>query len=93
MPYDNLIGQLDKARDNFGKPVGLLIHQAVACPFELNHPGDVYPLGQNKRILRGRYDILRAGDYRGGRLYRADPIAGTGPRCDGLGLAFDILWK
>ena len=64
-----LIGQLDEIRDNSGKPVRILIHQAVACPFELNQPGGVYSLGENKCILRRRYDIFRAGDYKGGRLY------------------------
>jgi len=49
-----LIGQLDEVRDNSGKPVRILIHQAVACPFELNQPGVVYSLGENKCILRGR---------------------------------------
>jgi hypothetical protein len=40
-----LIGQLDEVRDDSGKPLRILIHQAVACPFELNQPGDVYPFG------------------------------------------------
>jgi len=88
-----LIGQLDEVRYNFGKSVRILIHQAVACSFELNQPGAVNSLGQNKRILRRRYDILSAGDDKGGRLYQAQSIAGTGPRCDGLGLAPNILWK
>jgi hypothetical protein len=47
-PKPMLIGQLDKIRDNFGKPVRILIHQAMACPIELDQPGDVYPLCQNK---------------------------------------------
>ena len=72
-----LIGQIDEVLDNFGKPVWILVHQAVACPFELNQPGDVYPLGKNKRILRRRYDVFRAGDYERGRLYRAEPVEGT----------------
>ena len=88
-----LIGQLDKVLDDFGKPVRILIHQAVPCPVELNQPGAVDPLGHNKRILRRHYDILRAGDYKGGRFYRAEPVKGSGPRCDSLELAFDILWK
>jgi len=73
-PPHILIGQLDKVRDNFGEPVRILIHQAVACSFELNQPGGVNPLGQNKRILGRRYDILLAVDYKGGRLYRAETI-------------------
>jgi hypothetical protein len=64
-----LIGQLYEVRDNFGKTVWILIHQAVTCPLELNQPGDVYPLGQDKCILRRRYDILPAGNYKYGRLY------------------------
>lgn len=61
-----LLGQLDKVCNNFCKPIRILIHQAVACPFELNQPGDVYIFGQNERVLRRRYDILRAGDYEAG---------------------------
>jgi hypothetical protein len=43
-----LIGQIDEVLDNFGKSVWILVHQAVACPFDMNQPEYVYPLGKNK---------------------------------------------
>lgn len=60
-----LIGQLNEILHNPGKPVRILIHQAMACPFELNQPGDVYPLSQNKSIIRWYYDIFYRADANG----------------------------
>jgi len=43
--HPTLIGQLYKVLNDFGQPIRILIHQAVARPFELNQPGGIYPFG------------------------------------------------